>query len=428
MQKTIKPLPKSQVEITFELTAEELKPYFDRAIEKISSQKPIEGFRPGKAPYDILKQHYGEMKIYGEAADLAIPEKLFEAIKEDGFDVIEQPQVDIVKLAPANPFIFKTTLTLLPKIIELGNFKKIKIKRKEIKTEESQIDNLLREVQNMRAKEVAEDKAVEKNDKVEVDYDISIDHVALETGLARKYPIIIGAGHFLPGFEEQVTGMKKGETKEFKLTFPEKHYDKKLAGKEADFKVTVNAVYRRELPEINDEFAKSLGGFEKLEDVKKQLRTNLEEEAKAKEDQRIEIEMLEKIVDASKFEDIPSGLIDSEAHKMVHELEENVEAQGIKFDDYLMSIKKNHDQLLLDFAPQALKRVKTALIVKEIAKKENIEVEPKEIDAEVEKTVAQYPDNDDIKKQIRSEAYRHYLENVLTNRKVIDFLKSIIVE
>jgi trigger factor len=428
MQKTIKPLPKSQVEITFELTAEELKPYFARAIEKISSQKPIEGFRPGKAPYDILKQHYGEMKIYGEAADLAIPEKLFEAIKEGSFDVIEQPQVDIIKLAPANSFIFKATLTLLPKIIELGDFKKIEVKRKETKTEESQIDNLLKEVQNMRAKEIAEDKVVEKNDKVEVDYDISIDHVALETGLARKYPIIIGTGHFLPGFEEQVIGMKKGETKEFKLTFPEKHYDKKLAGKEANFKVTINNVYRLELPEINDEFAKSLGAFEKLEDVKKQLRMNITEEAKAKEDQRIEIEMLEKIVDISKFEDIPPSLVDSEAHKMIHELEENVETQGIKFDDYLMSIKKNHDQLLLDFASQALKRVKTALIIKEIAKQEKIQVEPKEIDAEVEKTVAQYPDNDDIKKQIRSEAYRHYLENVLTNRKVIDFLKSIIVE
>jgi len=421
-------LPKSQLEITIELSVEELEPYLKKAIEKISNEKKIEGFRPGKVPYEILKQRFGEMTIYGQAADLAIPEKLWEAVKDDRLEIVAQPQIEIIKLAPDNPFVFKAILTLLPETTKLADYRGIKIKRKEIKIEEKQIDELLKELQSLRAKEVLEDKPVEKGDKVEVNYDISIDRVALENGLVRKHPIIIGESHLIPGFEEQLLGMKREETKEFKLTFPKEHYQKNLAGREVNFKVKVGNVYKRELPEINDEFAKSLGRFSDLQGLKNQLRQNLIDEASLKEEQKIEIEILNQIINNSRFEDIPDVLINSEAHKMLQELEGGVESQGVKFDDYLRSLKKTADQLLLDFAPQALKRVKSALVIKEIAKRENIQINKEEVDAEIEKTLQLYPADTTTQEKIRSPGYREYLKEVLINRKVIEFLKSLIIE
>lgn len=423
-----KNLPKSQIEITIELDKKEFEPYLLKAAEKISKEKKIEGFRPGKVPYDVLKQRFGEMTIYGEAADLAIPEKLFGSIRDDELEVVAQPNVDILKLAPENPFIFKAVLTLLPKVNKLVDYRKIKIKSKETKIEEKQIDDLIKELQAFRAKEVLEDKLIEKGDKVELDYDISVDRVAIENGLARKFPIIVGEGHILPEFEEKIISMKRGEIKEFKLAFPEKHYQKHLAGKVGDFKVAVGNVYRREIPEINDEFAKTLGNFPDLPSLRDQLRKNFAEEAKQKEDQKIEIEMLNKIIEGSRFEDIPEILTDSEAHKMIHELEAGVEAQGIKFADYLQNIKKTPEQLLLDFAPQALKRVKSALVIKEIAKMEKVGPEKEEINTEIEKALQLYPADNQAQEKIRSPGYREYIKEVLTNRKVIDFLKSIIIE
>ncbi len=422
-----KNLPKSELEITIELAPEEFDPYLKKTAVKLTEEKRIEGFRPGKAPYEIVKQRFGEAALMNRAVDLAIQEKLAQIIKDDKLEIVAQPKIDLLKLAPDNPLIFKIVLVLLPKITKLADYRNLKIKRKEVHVEPKEVDQLLGELQNFRAKETLENKTIEKGDRVELDFDISVDRVALENGQARKYPVIIGEGRMVPGFEDQLLGLKAGETKKFKLTLPQTHFEKRLAGKEAEFKVTINNVYRRELPLLNDDLAKSLGGFSKLEDLKKQLEQNLLNERLAEEEQKREIEILDRLIQESRFEEIPANLITSEAQKMLQELEEKISAQGLKFDDYLTSLKKTRDQLLLDFTPEALKRIKAALLIREIAEREKIRVKPAEIETEVNRALQLYPGDTAAREKIRSEAYRNYLRSLIINRKVLDLLKSLII-
>jgi len=420
-----KQLPKSQIEFTVEMSPDELAPYVERATQKISQEKPIEGFRPGKAPSEIIKQRFGEMTIFGEAADIAIPEKLWQIVRDEKLEIVAQPAVDIVKLAPGNAFVWKAVLTLAPQVTKVADYHATKIKKAEVKIEDQAVEKLLRELQTFRAKETLEDKAIAKGDKVEVDYDISIDRVAIENGLAKKYPIIVGDNHFVPGFEDQLLGLKRGETKEFKLTFPKTYYQKNLAGREADFKVTIGNVYKRNLPELNDDFAKSLGQFTKLDELKTQIRENLLVEETQKEDRKIETELFDQLIAGSRFEDIPDELVHSEADKMVHELEHNITSQGLSFDDYLQSLKKTHDQLLLDFTPSAVKRIKAALLMKEIAKTENIQAEEKEINEEIETILKHYPNDSAVEAKVKSVAYREFVSDSIKNKKTLELLKLI---
>jgi trigger factor len=201
-----------------------------------------------------------------------------------------------------------------------------------------------------------------------------------------------------------------------------------LAGRLVDFKVKVNEVYNMELPELNDEFAKGLGNFATIKDVEEQIRKNILTEAESKESLRQEEEILDKIIEQSKFDDIADVLVDSEAKKMLEELEHNLSHQGLKIEDYLMHLKKTREELLLDFVPQAIKRVKSALVIRKVAETENIKASGDEIDMEVQKTLAEYGDETKVAETLKQPAYRDYLKNILTARKVIDYLKSVMVK
>ena len=427
MKHEIKKLEKNQVEITVEVASEELQPYLEKAAKKLSEHHKIEGFRPGKAPYEIIKQRLGEMTIYKEALEIIVQKSYFDILEKENLEVISQPKIDVEKLAPGNPIIYKATAALLPKV-EMPDYKIIKVKRKEIQVEEKQIDEVLGNLRKMQAKETLVERESKKGDKVELDFTVSQAGVVIENGAHKKYPVILGENKMIPGFEDQILGMKKGEEKEFKLKFPKEYYMKSLADKESEFKVKLLAVYQIDLPELDDKFAQTLGQFKTLEEIKNQIKKNIGEEAKIKEEQRLEIEILEKLIEKSKFDDIPDLLVDSEAHKMIHELKDNLTQQGIKFDDYLSNLKKTPDQLKLDFTPQAVKRVKTALITRQIAEQEKIEVYDDEIEKEIELTSKMYPNNPEMQKNLESEGFKNYIRNVLTNKKVVALLKKHCVE
>ena len=427
MKHEIKKLEKNQVEITVEVAAEELQPYLEKAAKKLSEHHKIKGFRPGKAPFDIVKQKLGEMTIYQEALEIIVQKTYFDIIKKENLETISQPEIDVEKLAPGNPIVYKAKVNLLPKT-ELPDYKTIKIKGKEIKVDEKEVENVIQNLRKMRAKETSVDREAQKGDKVEADFTVSQAGVVIENGAHKKYSIVLGENKMIPGFEDQIMGMKKNEEKEFKLKFPKEYYMKNLADKEGEFKVKLLSVYQVELPELNDQFVQGLGQFKTVEKFKQQVRKNIEDEAKMKEGQRLEIEILEKIIEKTKFEDIPDILIDSEVHKMVHELKDNIAQQGFKFDDYLSHLKKTPDQLKLDFVPQALKRVQTALISRQIAEDEKIEVRDDEIKKEIELTTKAYPNNPEVQKNLESEGFKNYVRNILINKKVIALLKEYCVE
>lgn len=428
MKSEIKKLDKSEIEITVELSEMELTPYLIKAAEKISTESKIEGFRPGKAPYDIVKQKFGEGAIMNEAVDDIISKSYYEVLKENEIVTIGAPEIKVEKAAPGNPFVYKAKVAVLPKV-KLGDYQGIKLERKKIEIKAEQVEKVVSEITKLRASEKLIEREAKEGDKLEIDFDVFLDKVSIENGKQTKYPITIGEGRFIPGFEEQLIGMKAGEVKEFELKFPEKYYEKSLAGKNCEFKVTCKAVYEVEMPKVDDEFAKMVSGgkFSTVQEMKDGIKQNLEEEEKIKQDQILEIEMLDKVVGVSEFEELPEVLLHNEKHRMLHELEDSVTSQGFKFEDYLSSIKKTTEELENEFTPQAEKRVKTSIIAREIYQEQKIEVSEDEVGLEIEKLLAAYPNNPEARKQLETETYKDYLRNMIGNKKVIEYLKGIMV-
>jgi trigger factor len=427
MKTEVKNLPRGQAELTVELSAEEYQPYLEIAVKKISEQIKIPGFRPGKAGFDIIKAKVGEAEIWQEALEPAVKKTLFAALTEQKLDTVGQPQVDVIKMAPGNPVVYKATVSLLPET-KVDDYKKIEIKKKPIIVKDDEIKKILANMQKMRAKEALVDRPAQAGDKVEIDFDTFLDKIPIDNGQHKKFPVVIGDNTFIPGFEDQLIGLKKDETKTFQLKFPENYFQKNLAGKLVDFKVTVLAVFQRDLPALDDDFAKTLGQFKTLKETEDKIRENLEHEAEHAEEHRQEEELIDKLIAASSFGDIPDLLVSSESQKMMEEMEYNVQSQGLEFTDYLTHLKKTREELLLDFAPQAIKRVKSALLVREIGLAENISASEEEIGQEIEKTLAQYGRDPEIEKNINAPAYRGYLRNVLLSKKTMDRLKELLIK
>lgn len=427
MNITKKDLGKSQIELIVELTADEFKPYIKKGAEKVSEEVKIDGFRPGKIPYDVLKQKIGEMTILEEAARIAINKTIDKAIKEnvDG-QPVGQPQVNIIKLAPDNPLEYKVGLAILPEV-KLGNYKEAKIKPAKTEVKDGEVDKAIEQLREMRAKEIISDKEIKITDKVMAGIEMFLDNVPIEGGQSQEAAVIIGKDYFVPGFGEKLIGAKKGETKEFEIPYPKDYHQHNLAGKLVEFRVKIKEVYKRELPGLDDELAKSLG-LKSFTELKENIKKNMEAEKKQADEQKTEIQILNKIMEKTKFGDIPEMLINHEAESMLHELEHTIESQGGKFDDYLASLKKTRDQLILDMLPDAVKRVKSALMIREIALAEKIKVEPKEIDEEVERLIKQYKGYEKIEERVKEPGYKMYLQNTMVNRKVIDKLKEWNVE
>jgi trigger factor len=422
----LKKLPKSEIEITVTVPKEELTQFLTKAAEQISQSTKIEGFRPGKASIDIVKQRVGEMKLLEEAAGLAVQKAYIDIATKEKIEPLSSPKVDFVKLAPDNDFVFKATVAIIPEI-KLGDWKSIKVKEKTIEIKPEELDKVLKELQEARAKEVLDTKKVAKGDKVELDFDVFRDNVPIEGGAQKKYPLIIGSGQFIPGFEDKLIGAKAGDEKEFELNFPDEYHNKDLQGKPAKFKVKVLGVYKRELPEINNEFAKTMGQ-DTVDKLKEQITQNLEHEQHHKEEEKVERELLEAMINKSEFSELPDILLTAETNKMMQEMEQNITTQGLKFEDYLKHLNKTSDQIKLDFVPQALKRVQSALLLREIFFQEKIEVKETEIDQETEKMKQAYQQNPEMLKNLETPQYRDYMNNMLGNQKVMNLIKTTCVE
>ncbi|MBI5254214.1 trigger factor [Candidatus Falkowbacteria bacterium] len=427
-------IKKGELVIEFELTHDEFLPFIEQAAEHISEERKIKGFRPGKAPLSIVKAEVGEMFVYQYAAQICSEKTCDNYIVENKLELIDNPKVEYLKIAPNNPFLFKATFMLLP-AVELCDYTKLTVKPSdEIKVEGTEIDKIINDLLELRAKEVVADRPAKNGDLVHIDLATFVDMVPIEGGQAKKYSVVIGKGQMIPGFEEKLIDQKAGDELEFDLRFPKDYHNKNIADKIAHFKIKMLSVFERTLPTVDEEFAKSLG-FKSLEMLRKNLGDNVkmekERDANAKKDREI-IDLLAK---KSKFEDIPDALIDSEAHKMVHELEDNVARQGLKFADYLQHMHKTEADLRIDFSADAIKRIQASLIVRNVADKENIQATDEEIKQEVECTIAMYklqltPENEmgKITKYLRGNDYRRYVENIIKNRKALERLKQIMVQ
>ncbi|MFH0818447.1 MAG: trigger factor [Patescibacteria group bacterium] len=420
-----KELADRKLELLVELDNTDVKPFLAKAALKISQEVSIPGFRKGKVPYDILKQHVGEATIYEEAFYNIVNKTLPEIVKKENIDFVGQPKVDAEKIAPGNPVVYKVTFVLMPKI-KLGDYKTLTVKKQVVKTDEEKVKKTLADLRKLRAQEKLVERTAKKDDKVEVDFTIKLAGVVIEGGQGKKYPIVIGEKKFIPGFEDNLMGLKTGETKNFKITFPKDYFEKKLADRECDVEAKVQAVYEITLPELNDEFAKGLN-FKTWAELEKQIRDNINMELEQKEKERLELAILEEIISKSTFDPIPEEMLEIEIQKMMHEFKHNVENSGGKFADYLQHIKKTEDDIKRDFQPNAEKRIKTGMIAKAVAEAEKIDATDKEVAEEIEKTIAPYKDEPDMIKQFESEQYKRYAKNILINQKTFALLESFVV-
>lgn len=411
------------VELNVELSLEEFNPYIEKSAKKLSEEIKIEGFRPGKAPFELVKQKVGEMTILEEAARLAINGTIWEAIDKNlGASPIGQPQIDILKLAPGNPVAYKITISILPEV-KLGDYKDAKVKEDAVEIKDKEIEKMFTNLRESRVKEALVDREIKDSDKVLVDIEMFLDKVPVEGGQGKGVAVIIGKDYFVPGFDKKLIGAKKGEKVEFGLPYPKEHYQKNLAGKMVEFVVKINEIYARELPELNDDFAKSFGA-KSLAGMRGDIKKELEHEKKHQTEEKAEIKMLDMILEKTKFGDIPELLVQSETEGMIEELKRTIESQGGKFEDYLMSVKKTYDQLTLDLLPDALKRVKSALMIREIAHVEKIEVSEKEVYEKIEEILKQYQGYEKVAERVKELDYRRHLQNIMANRKVVEKLRE----
>jgi len=417
-------LPKSELEIVVTVEVQELKPYLDKAIKKISQETNIPGFRKGHVPYDILKKNVGEASIYEEAAYDAVNKILAEIITKDKIDFVGQPKVDFEKIAPGNPLIFKAIIALMPSV-KLGNYKELKAKKKPVVIDEKKVEQTFLDLRKMRAQEKLVDRETKKGDKVQLDFTIKLAGIIIEGGQAQNFDLVLGEGKFIPGFEEQVVGLKKDAMKDFKITFPQDYFEKKLAGRQCDVSVKINAVYEMTVPELNDEMAQSFN-FKDKKELAEKIRDNIKHELEQKENERLELEIIEEIIKQSEFGAFSDVLISAETEKMWHELTHSVEDAGGKIEDYLKHIKKTAEDIKKEWQPQAEKRIKAALIAKTVAVAEKISIDEKEVEEELKKMLAAYEKMPEMKQQFNSQAYKSYLVNLLMNKKTFKRLTSFI--
>lgn len=424
-----KNLKNSEMELNVKVDWKDWSPFIDEAAKEIAKEIKIEGFRPGKAPKEMIEKKVGKDYILNEAAQKAIHKTYPEVLISEKIDAIGQPKVEIMKIAEGNDLEYKVITTVMPKITLKEWRDAVKKSNKENKEEKVEVSdkNIEEEIKKL-AQSRAELKKVEREakngDTVEIDFDVLQNNIPIENGSSKNHNLVLGSGSFIPGFEEQLIGSKAGDEKEFELSFPEKYHAEHLAGKPATFKIKINAVQEKELPEINDDFAKSLGKFENLDALKETIKKGMSDEKtqKAKEKKRADI--VETIIGLTEVE-IPKMLLEEELNKMNMEFENQIQSMGMQMDQYLEQIKKTRDDLRKDWSPQAEKRIKAALALEKIAEDEEVKVDSEEVEAEMNKTMQMYKDVKDIEKNLDMARLYNYTKGMLQNEKVFEMLEKL---
>jgi trigger factor len=417
-----KKLDKSQAELTIVVEPGDYRADMESAAVRLSERAAIKGFRPGKAPYEMVKQQVGEVKILEEAMQGIVERNFYEASKKENLETIGMPSITIEKFAPGNDFVFKAVVALLPKV-KLADIGKIKVKIEEKPITEEDTNNVLNDLRKMQPKEILKNGIAAKEDKIVVGMDMYIDKVPVEGGQSKNHQVYLGEPHYIPGFTEQLIGLKKDDEKEFTLKFPAGHYQKHLAGKSVDFKIKVSDVYELQYPELDENFAKSLGQ-ENMDKLKEILKKNMADDAKQKSEQKAEIAIYDQLIEKSEFEEIPEVLIDAEKKKMFHELKHNLEKQGIGLDQYMKDLKKTEEEIYKDFTDNAAKRVKAALLSRQIAQDNHVHAEKEDIDKEIELIKQAYKDDPTVEENLKKPEVIDTIALTIQNRKVVQWLKD----
>lgn len=413
---------KNANEVKLEITVEATK--FDEAIKKVYFKSAkyfnIPGFRKGKAPMQIVEKYYGKEIFYEDAFNEVAQEALEEAIKENKLEVVSRPDIEVTQIEKGKDLIFTAIMQTKPEA-ELGKYKGIEIKKIEYNVSDEDIEHELGHMQEHNSRLVSiEDRPVESGDIATIDFEGFVDGKAFEGGKAENHDLEIGSNTFIPGFEDQVIGMKIDEEKDIKVKFPEEYFSKELAGKDAIFKVKVHEIKKKELPELDDEFAKDVSEFDTLKELKADIKAKQEKQNEEKAKYETQDAVIKAVCENMKVE-IPSGMVEMEIDNMLKDIEQRLSYQGLKLEQYLQMMGKTMEDMRKEYEPQAIEGIKSRLAIEAVAKAEKIEATDKEIDEKLKEMAKNYGKEND-EEFLKNENVRNYIKEGLASEKAIAFL------
>ena len=421
MSLQVEKLEKNMAKLTIEVSAEELEKALESAYQKNKNKMSIPGFRKGKVPRNMIEKMYGPAVFYEDAANELIPDAYEKALAECEEEIVSSPTVDVVQIEKGKPFIFTAEVALKPEVT-LGKYKGVKVEKTEVEVTEEEINaQIEKERENSARTITVTDRPVKDGDITTLDFEGFVDGVPFEGGKGGDYPLTIGSGSFIPGFEEQLIGAEIGKETEVNVTFPEDYHSADLAGKAAVFKCTVKEIKEKELPELDDEFASEVSTFDTLaeyrEDVKKTLTQQKADAAKSAKEEAV----IEAVVEDAKME-IPDAMLETEQRQMVDEFAQRMQMQGLTMEQYMQFTGTNPQMLLEQAKPQALKRIQSRLVLEAVAKEENLAADDAEFEAEIKDMAEKYQMEPDKIKDMLGERGRKQVLEDLAIRKAVDFL------
>lgn len=421
MSVQLEKLEKNMAKLTIEVSAQELEKAIEGAYQKNKNKISIPGFRKGKVPRHMIEKMYGKEIFYEDAANALIPDAYEKAVEECEEDIVSSPSIDVVQIEAGKPFIFTAEVALKPEV-KLGKYKGVKVPKADVTVTDEEIDAEINKERERNARNIeVNDRAVKDGDMTVLDFEGFVDGVAFEGGKGENYPLTIGSGAFIPGFEEQLVGAEIGKEVEVNVTFPEDYQAEDLKGKAALFKCTVKEIKEKELPELDDEFASEVSEFDTLAEYKADVKGKLEErKAKEAKDDK-EAAVIEAIVKDSDME-IPEAMLETQQRQMIDEFAQRIQMQGLSLEQYFQFTGTSYERMLEEVKPQADKRIRSRLVLEAVVKAENIEATDEDYEEELKTMAEAYQMEVDKIKEMLPEKSADQIKKDIAVRKAADFV------
>ncbi|MCB6414447.1 trigger factor [Dorea acetigenes] len=421
MSLQVEKLEKNMAKLTIEVSAEELEKALQSAYQKQKSKISIPGFRKGKVPRQMIEKMYGAAIFYDDAVNELIPKAYSDAYDECELDIVSQPEINVVQIEKGKPFIFTAEVATKPEVT-LGEYKGLKVDKISTRVTQKEVDAKIQEEAEKNARTITvEDRPVQDGDEVILDFEGFVDGVAFEGGKGENYPLTIGSGAFIPGFEEQLVGAESGKEVEVNVTFPEDYQAEDLKGKAAVFKCTVHEIKAKELPEIDDEFAAEVSEFDTLEEYKADVKAKIKEQKETEGKTKKEDQAVEQAV-ANATMEIPEPMINTQTRQMADDFAQRMMQQGLTMEQYFQFTGLTEEKMLEDLRPQALKRIQTRLVLEAIAQAENIEISDEKLDEEIAKMAEAYNMEADKLKEYMGENEKKQMKEDIAVQEAVTFL------
>ncbi|TYQ17670.1 UNVERIFIED_CONTAM: trigger factor [Acetivibrio alkalicellulosi] len=414
---------KNVVELEIEVSADKFEEGLKKSYQKNVKKFNIPGFRKGKAPRNIVERYFGPEVLYEDAINIIFPEVYEEAVKESDIHPVDRPELDVKQIGDGQNLVLTASVTVKPEV-SLGEYKNIEMEKVEINITDEEVEKEIQTIAEKNARMVTvEDRGIEKGDTADIDFEGFIDGVPFEGGKGSGFSLEIGSGQFIPGFEDQLIGGKPGDDIDVTVTFPEDYGKEDVAGKEALFKVIINDVKLKEMPEIDDEFAKDVSEFDTLEEYKLDIKKKLTEAAENKAKHEFEDKLIEKIVENTTVE-IPQIMVEKQMDIMVRDFDSKLRYQGYNIEQYLQMAQVDINTFKSQFASQAEKEVKTQLVLEKISEEEDFQASEDEYEEEIKSISEKYKQSiEDFKKLLRDDDIE-YIKNIIITRKTVEFLSQ----